>query len=255
MAPRRPPRRKLQPRERGKPSTDEERLPSIPASVALDLICPLVVLNIANFGFQPDASDILWRSQTHISSGAHGRISIGHVPKIQLNPLYTDLSGRRSRYSGPTELAVFKSPLFELPSPEDSTNRTVGNASQRDGPETIPFKDAMTELTLLSMPQLLYHNNVVDILGCVWEPHGKRLATAVPAPTLIMEFAEQGSLRSFYSSNQTVAFNTRIEICVDICHALVALHHKLNIAGHGLGIFHGDIKPEYAPSLLRVNHF
>ncbi|ORY13461.1 hypothetical protein BCR34DRAFT_510962 [Clohesyomyces aquaticus] len=175
-----------------------------------------------------DLSDSLWMAQAHIASGSYGRISIGPIPRIYLSPALSIKSGRVSRYSGNFELVAFKSPR-------------IWNTQSE--PDSIPFRDVLPEIIFLSAPDLLYHENIVDILGFFWEPHGKLFHTTI-APTLMFEFADHGSLRTFYRFGEKPSLLTKLNICIDICQALKTLHHELSLYGEHFAIYHGDLKPD-----------
>jgi hypothetical protein len=212
---------------------------SLPVAEIIDLICPIAVLAISSSGFQPDPSEILWKTQGHIDGGSYGRISVGPILKDQLHPSLTTKSGRISRYDGEMELVTFKSPHDINGWSAKTTHLAPGQINQLD---FIPFKDTLPELAFLSAPDLLYHENIVDLLGYFWEPYGG-LTSVVHAPTLILEFADQGSLRTFLSSTKLL-ISAKLSLCIDICRALQTLHHELELYGEPFGLYHGDLKPE-----------
>ncbi|KEY73417.1 hypothetical protein S7711_11084 [Stachybotrys chartarum IBT 7711] len=104
----------------------------------------------------------------------------------------------------------------------------------------------LPELTLLSAPQILYHNNIVDLLGYFWEPYGG-VGRVRYAPVLMLEFTEQGSLRMFLELGPKLGIGRSIELCVNVCQALLTLHHEIKLMGRHIGVFHGDLKPELVP--------
>ncbi|KFA81403.1 hypothetical protein S40288_11377 [Stachybotrys chartarum IBT 40288] len=69
----------------------------------------------------------------------------------------------------------------------------------------------LPELTLLSAPQILYHNNIVDLLGYFWEPYGG-VGRVRYAPVLMLEFTEQGSLRMFLELGPKLGIGRSIEL-------------------------------------------
>ncbi|CAM1508683.1 Fc.00g055310.m01.CDS01 [Cosmosporella sp. VM-42] len=204
---------------------------STPPSVeqVLGLLCPISMLGVCSQhdGLKLDGSGVMWTTHVHIGTGSYGRISVGHVVTSCLNPYFTYLSGRGPQVDTGCDLVTFKSPL----------------ASTLHGGDSVPFKDVLPELALLASPPLLYHDNVVDILGFFWEPlasgHDNQFA-----PTLILEFADQGSLKTFFSSGVRILMGQKIRLCQDICHALQTFHHECTLMGKHFGLHHGDLKPE-----------
>ena len=210
-------------------------------SEALDLICPFAILASRHSDIPSEAMDNLRLYQTYIASGSFGRVAVLPMPKQYLNSIFTSGSGRQSRYNDEWELVALKS---------RSTVRSwhhslVSWSSQKSSSEveSIPFKDVLPELIYLSAPALLYHENIVDLLGYFWEPHGDS-TTVTYAPTLILEFTDHGSLRDLYDTNIELPFDTKKDLCIDICRALQTLHHELSLCGESFGLYHGDLKPE-----------
>ncbi|KAJ4113142.1 hypothetical protein NW769_006173 [Fusarium oxysporum] len=218
------------------PSSNSDVPKELSPIEALSLICPISVLAICASPFQPAPHEMLWRTQMQIAAGSYGRVSVGTLLKRQMNPNLTYLSGRESRWPGEVELVAFK-----LPHRVDQVITEIGD--HKETPSTIHFKDIIPELTLLATPKILYHDNIVDLLGYVWEPYGG-VGQVRYAPTLILEFTELGSLRLFLQSAPALDINRKIRLCADICQALITLHHEIEVMGRHVGVFHGDLKPD-----------
>ncbi|KAJ4039070.1 hypothetical protein NW761_010313 [Fusarium oxysporum] len=218
------------------PSSNSDVPKELSPIEALSLICPISVLAICASPFQPAPHEMLWRTQMQIAAGSYGRVSVGTLLKRQMNPHLTYLSGRESRWPGEVELVAFK-----LPHRVDQVITEIGD--HKETPSTIHFKDIIPELTLLATPKILYHDNIVDLLGYVWAPYGG-VGQVRYAPTLILEFTELGSLRLFLQSAPALDINRKIRLCADICQALITLHHEIEVMGRHVGVFHGDLKPD-----------
>ena len=218
------------PTEPSESTKDVSQPVQISVEQAVRLLCPISMLGICSQhdGTRLDSNSVMWRTQVHIATGSYGRISVGFIDSFCLNPYFTHLSGRGPRREpGHIELVVFKSPQA---------------STLRDG-ESVPFKDILPELALLASPLLLYHDNVVDLLGFYWEPLASGNDSQF-APTLILEFTDQGSLKTFFSAGVSIPMGQKIGLCQDICRALRAFHQECTVMGKLMGLHHGDLKPE-----------
>ncbi|KAH7146143.1 hypothetical protein EDB81DRAFT_721027 [Dactylonectria macrodidyma] len=213
-------------------------LAKLPTLDALELLCPLAVLAVCAHAWQPKSSDVLARSFAALAEGTYGRVSVGFLPKKLLSPSLSTLSGRTSIFPGDFELVTVKAPKLM------DTWKSQDVLGDSEAP-TIPFRNMLSELAFLSAPRLLYHENIVDLLGYFWEPSGGSVSKeARLAPTLVLEFADQGSLRTFMDYGTAISPSEKLGLCLDICRALQTLHHELAVLGKPVGLFHGDLKPE-----------
>lgn len=225
------------------PRKDQGHPHALSAADMIEIFSPISVLQVlACHALSPQAGDIIGHTLVPIAAGRYGTVSVGAIPKRQLNPLFTESSGRVSSHAGDYELVALKS-LHELPPP-----------TQHERVEKFPFKDLLPELTLLSAPPLLYHQNIVDILGYYWEP-AQTSGVCVEsggnlqyAPTMILEFTELGSLDKYFEAGNCLTPQQRLGLCVDVCRALQTLHHEIEVDGKRLGLYHGDLKPQYVTS-------
>ena len=93
------------------------------------------------------------------------------------------------------------------------------------------FTSMATELQILRDDYIYDHENVVTLLGVLWQVDaGGRLL-----PAFAMEGSDIGNLRVFLSNNN-IGLAERVGICIDIASAVKAIHSR--------GVVHCDIKPK-----------
>jgi serine/threonine protein kinase len=90
-----------------------------------------------------------------------------------------------------------------------------------------------TELQILRHSGIRQHLNIVDFLGLLYHNTGSPTFPRIN-PTLVLEYAELGNLKSF----QANGFGRDIADKFDICHDIAEGLHYL----HQCGVIHGDIK-------------
>ncbi|KAF8853232.1 kinase-like protein [Acephala macrosclerotiorum] len=99
----------------------------------------------------------------------------------------------------------------------------------------IQFDAMISEMVVLSCPEVCDHPNIVDLEGLCWEvvrPSGEVW------PVLVFQRAKCGDLRHFLKLPEAGSFNLddRIFTCGEVAKALRIMHQ--------CGIIHGDIKAE-----------
>jgi serine/threonine protein kinase len=89
------------------------------------------------------------------------------------------------------------------------------------------------EVRALSFPQLREHQNIVTLIGVVWEPRG---GDSAAWPTLILEFCDTNLSECQRTILQPIAIEEKLRLAKGIAAGLAAIH--------SLGVVHGDIKSE-----------
>ncbi|KAL4734295.1 hypothetical protein BDV11DRAFT_174909 [Aspergillus similis] len=90
------------------------------------------------------------------------------------------------------------------------------------------------ELRVLTDERIRAHDNIAKLVSVVWEEHADDLGRLWPS--LVMEFANKGTLSACYRRGLTMTVEEERTMCFSIGDALHYLH--LN------GVIHGDIKPD-----------
>ncbi|KAH6874396.1 hypothetical protein B0T10DRAFT_610682 [Thelonectria olida] len=97
------------------------------------------------------------------------------------------------------------------------------------------LRDVMMELKILSHKPICGHPNIVKLHSFMWDSQSN-IATAL-APSLILEYADLGTLSDFQDIRRLVLrHTTKRDICVDIAEGLRFLNE--------CGIVHGDVKSQ-----------
>ncbi|KAI6785916.1 uncharacterized protein J7T54_006255 [Emericellopsis cladophorae] len=96
------------------------------------------------------------------------------------------------------------------------------------------LRAVLLEVRVLTHPPLKAHSNIVNLICLAWEPDPDRQDQAWP--TLVLEYAENGTLADFQIDYPNVSFALRRQLCRDVGYGLRALHDA--------GIVHGDLKSE-----------
>lgn len=96
------------------------------------------------------------------------------------------------------------------------------------------WRDILFEIRALLHEPLRYHPNIVHLLDIRWDGS----ETGSPFPTLVVEYAESGTLLSLQRSHSQhpLPFSIKQKLCYDVGRGLSILH--------ACGIVHGDLKHE-----------
>ncbi|KAL8916132.1 MAG: hypothetical protein Q9172_006438 [Xanthocarpia lactea] len=129
---------------------------------------------------------------------------------------------------------------------------TLVDTSRSDSQkEEKAFNALISEIAVLCHPKLRVHQNIVNLEGICWEvPQGSDKVW----PVLVLEKAPLGDLKTFVASERARSTNLdeRLELCVDIASAIIALHENSKVGPVQSGtnfslsqadMSHGDIKP------------
>ncbi|TLS24361.1 hypothetical protein PpBr36_08942 [Pyricularia pennisetigena] len=97
------------------------------------------------------------------------------------------------------------------------------------------WRDILFEIRALLHEPLRYHPNIAHLLDIRWDGGGE---TGSPFPTLVVEYAEFGTLLSLQRSHaqEPLPFSIKQKLCYDVGRGLSILH--------ACGIVHGDLKHE-----------
>lgn len=118
---------------------------------------------------------------------------------------------------GAKHFYVVKQPKIAGPAPVDSA------ALQRR------LYAVMLELRILSHAPVHQHRKIVKLVHVMWD------TSTVIAPSLILEYADLGTLEDFQDPDElSLAADTKLGICRDVAEGLSFLHK--------CGIIHGDVK-------------
>jgi serine/threonine protein kinase len=93
---------------------------------------------------------------------------------------------------------------------------------------------ALLEVRVLTHDPLRNHPNIIKLIDLIWEPDPDVIDRAWP--TLVLEYAENGTLADFQEDYPNLSFLQKAKICIDIGNGLLALHAS--------EIVHGDLKSE-----------
>ncbi|TLD03597.1 uncharacterized protein PgNI_11774 [Pyricularia grisea] len=97
------------------------------------------------------------------------------------------------------------------------------------------WRDILFEVRALLHEPLRYHPNIAHLLDIRWDGGGE---TGSPFPTLVVEYAEFGTLLNLQRSHaqDPLLFSIKQKLCYDVGRGLSILH--------ACGIVHGDLKHE-----------
>jgi serine/threonine protein kinase len=76
---------------------------------------------------------------------------------------------------------------------------------------------------------LAHHPNIIELYGYGW-----RLKERRPAPYIVLEYGDQGSLRHYLKNSRSLSLQAKLIFAGDVACGLTALHQ--------CGIVHGDVK-------------
>lgn len=96
------------------------------------------------------------------------------------------------------------------------------------------LRAVLLEVRVLTHPPLRAHNNIANLIQLIWEPDPDNADQAWP--TLVLEYAENGTLADFQIDYPNLPFSLRRQLCRDVGNGLRALRDA--------GIVHGDLKSE-----------
>ncbi|KAL8678042.1 MAG: hypothetical protein Q9186_005573 [Xanthomendoza sp. 1 TL-2023] len=99
--------------------------------------------------------------------------------------------------------------------------------------ESDIFRSLITEITILSLPGIREHPNIVQLHGICWDVLDSNIW-----PVLVFQKSESGDLFNFLRSpaGKALDWSGRLTLCVEIARAVIDMH--------SLGIIHGDLKPQ-----------
>jgi len=89
------------------------------------------------------------------------------------------------------------------------------------------------EIRALSVPQLRQHQNIVTLIGVVWEPRG---GDSPAWPTLMLEYCDVNLSECQRAITQPLSIEEKLRLAKGVAAGLAVMH--------SLGIVHGDIKSE-----------
>ncbi|KAH7147076.1 hypothetical protein B0J13DRAFT_524783 [Dactylonectria estremocensis] len=94
------------------------------------------------------------------------------------------------------------------------------------------LKHMLFEIRVLTHEPLIFHDNIVRLLGISWEDDMYDPKTKWPS--LVLEYADAGTLHEAIN-NDAIPKRRRLKLCLDVANGLSALHE--------CGIIHSDVKP------------
>lgn len=106
---------------------------------------------------------------------------------------------------------------------EDTTTGDGKNAFQKR------LHSVLREISIMHHSPLAHHPNIIDLYGYGW-----RLQEWRPAPYIILEFGDQGSLRNYLRNSRSLSLRAKLIFAGDVACGLMALHQ--------CGVIHGDVK-------------
>ncbi|TLD28277.1 hypothetical protein PspLS_04132 [Pyricularia sp. CBS 133598] len=113
--------------------------------------------------------------------------------------------------------------------------KTAKEPTADDDESSGRWRDILFEIRALLHEPLRYHPNIVHLLDIRWDAGSE---TGSPFPTLMVEYAEFGTLLSLQRSHaqDPLPFSIKQKLCYDVGRGLSILH--------ACGIVHGDLKHE-----------
>ena len=87
----------------------------------------------------------------------------------------------------------------------------------------------LREISIMHHSPLAHHPNIIDLYGYGW-----RLREQRPAPYIVLEYGEYGSLRKYLLESKSLSLRAKLIFAGDVACGLMALHQ--------CGIVHGDVK-------------
>jgi len=157
--------------------------------------------------------------------GRGGSFTVRRVP-------YSAISQSLNSWEEPFEkskgFVVIKQPIARAGEPLKAVSEEEKDFKKR-------LWDAMMELKVSYHKPLRKHPNIVKFHALMWDTQSN-LGTAL-APSLIMEYADLGTLSEFQNSKCLILHaDAKSDICLDVARGLSFLHK--------CGIIHGDVKCE-----------
>jgi serine/threonine protein kinase len=90
----------------------------------------------------------------------------------------------------------------------------------------------LLELRVHTHKPLRHQRNIAQLIQVAWE--GDPFDSSIKWPVLVIEYADQGTLKNFLKACGLVDLDIKITLCRDIAEGLAALH--------SCGVVHGDLK-------------
>ena len=85
------------------------------------------------------------------------------------------------------------------------------------------FRALIQEITILSLPSIRHHPNIVSLAGLCWDVIPE---TGSIWPVLVFEKSRHGNLRTFMQTGVggRLKFHDRLKLCADVARAVLCLH-------------------------------
>lgn len=85
------------------------------------------------------------------------------------------------------------------------------------------FRALIQEITILSLPSIRHHPNIIDLAGLCWDVVPE---TGSVWPVLVFEKSRHGNLRTFMQDGvgRQFKFHERLKLCADVARAVLCLH-------------------------------
>ncbi|KAI9839769.1 MAG: hypothetical protein M1837_002008 [Sclerophora amabilis] len=146
----------------------------------------------------------------------------------------TSLPGLPETHHVQHQVFAYKSLRHYNGSDKDATKRRSSSARHRAA--SARLKNVLSEIQILTHPPLASHSNIIGLIGYGWEVNRiDRKSHVFHWPFLVLEYAAYGSMIDAFEQH-VIGHDARLSLCLDVGHALVALH--------GSEVVHGDVKLE-----------
>ena len=204
--------------------TENDAAPSLQSKYEIDGVSALVALALEHH------IPLLGDGFTANRSAITVRAGSGGFATVNVSRLSNDLSGRQhSWYDEEDEY---------FPSDQPAGRKVAVKVATNSGSErsTSPWSSLAKEIRILGHETLRKHRNIVDVVALSWTgTMYDDLATDFRWPTLLMEYADCGTLEDFFTlEGVEFTWELKIGISYDIIQGLEALDDS--------GVVHGDLK-------------
>jgi hypothetical protein len=101
------------------------------------------------------------------------------------------------------------------------------------------FTALISELVILSRPEIKQHRHIVDITGITFDVEGHHENSLAVWPVLVMQKAPHGSLAKYMASEgrKTTDLFTRLDLCAQIGSAISTMHsNRMTSSPHSLSV-------------------